>query len=666
MYLPHVVRRMAECNGSWQHTLARLDRLLEAELARLRARPRSPVSHVIPGGVVEDDEAVCLVQELLAEHTGSDPAVRVEPIWDLPAGLAHAQRVYDLDPFELDVVVLAIAPELDARYARLIAHLNDHAARTRPTLGLAVAVFGADRWSWPAVFAPGGRLMRFGLVELEGEGPLSTLALRATGIWSRFLGEPPRPTLGRKLDELVLDPATRERAQAIAAALVAGTCRTVIISGPDGSGRDALASALAAELGAGVVSGDVKDLGTGLRDARWHEAVLVLRGAGIVADEQLQVVYVVDDAGLEEVIAKRPDALEIRIERPDLVTRRRIWESFVAADRRDPALDLDCVVSRFPIAARRIEIAATRAIARTARATTADLLDACRTLPDRRFEGLAERLVSSYSWDDLVIPDDTRAELELVLAWARGGRVALQAWGVQASGSRGLACLFHGPPGTGKTMAAQVLSSAIGVDVMRIDLSRIVSKYIGETEKNLGGVFDAAREANVILFFDEADALFGKRSAVKDSHDRYANIETGFLLQRLESHDGLVILATNLRANLDEAFTRRLHVIAEFTLPDPADRRRIWERALPARDLCADDVDTDLLARRFKLSGGEIRNAVVTAALVASSEGRYIAMTHLIRGVWRELRKTGRMVDVDDFGVWRGEALRYANKREST
>jgi SpoVK/Ycf46/Vps4 family AAA+-type ATPase len=218
-------------------------------------------------------------------------------------------------------------------------------------------------------------------------------------------------------------------------------------------------------------------------------------------------------------------------------------------------------------------------------------------------------------------------------------------WGfARRLGSRtGVNALFSGPPGTGKTMAAEVLASDLGLDLYKIDLSSVVSKYIGETEKNLERIFTAAENANVILFFDEADALFGKRSEVRDSHDRYANVEISYLLQRMEEYDGLAILASNLRQNMDEAFVRRLHFIVEFPFPDEEDRRRIWDVHFPAELPREADVDTASLARSYKLTGGSIRSIVLDAAFLAAAEGRAVSAQHLVRAARREYQKMGKV-----------------------
>jgi SpoVK/Ycf46/Vps4 family AAA+-type ATPase len=209
--------------------------------------------------------------------------------------------------------------------------------------------------------------------------------------------------------------------------------------------------------------------------------------------------------------------------------------------------------------------------------------------------------------------------------------------------AQGMKILFAGESGTGKTMAAQVLARELGLEVFQVDLATIVSKYIGETEKNLGRIFDAAERSSAILFFDEADALFGRRSEVRDSHDRYANLEVAYLLQRMEAHPGAVILATNLRQNVDQAFLRRLDFIVEFAMPEADDRARIWHRVLPPEAPLADDVDVDFLAGRFRTTGGNIRNASLAAAFAAADEDVPIGMAHLVRAVALEYDKLGRL-----------------------
>jgi len=223
--------------------------------------------------------------------------------------------------------------------------------------------------------------------------------------------------------------------------------------------------------------------------------------------------------------------------------------------------------------------------------------------------------------------------------WGFGRKLAL---------GKGLAVLFAGPSGTGKTMAAGIIAAELGIDLYKIDLSTVVSKYIGETEKNLSRIFVEAETSNAILFFDEADALFGKRSEVRDSHDRYANVEIGYLLQRVEEYEGVAILATNLRKNMDEAFVRRLHFAVEFPFPDREDRHRIWQGIWPQDTPLDAALDLELLATRYEVAGGNIKNIAVAAAFLAADDGQIVRMNHVIQATLREYQKTGKLLVEDD------------------
>jgi hypothetical protein len=255
----------------------------------------------------------------------------------------------------------------------------------------------------------------------------------------------------------------------------------------------------------------------------------------------------------------------------------------------------------------------------------------------------ARQIETELDWDDLVLPASTLAELDEIRQWILHGRTLLHDWNMQHKLKPGFTSLFHGLPGTGKTLSACLLGKHCGCDVYRIDLSLVVSKYIGETEKNLARIFDVAEHKGWILFFDEADALFGKRTKVNDSHDRYANQEISYLLQRIEEFDGVAILATNFKANIDDAFVRRFQSVVHFPMPKPAERLRIWREAFPARAQLGDEVDLARIADTYELSGGTIMNVVRYASLMAISRGgETIAVDDVVEGVRRELLKEGR------------------------
>jgi SpoVK/Ycf46/Vps4 family AAA+-type ATPase len=291
-----------------------------------------------------------------------------------------------------------------------------------------------------------------------------------------------------------------------------------------------------------------------------------------------------------------------------------------------------------------------RRVQRTHHAAGGDLDRAVRRLAGGAIDRLARRIRPMRTWDDIVLSPARLSMLHEIVAQYRHADVVYERWGYTASPSRGQVALFSGPSGTGKTLAAEIIAGELGLDLFKLDLSAVVSKYIGETDQNLDRVFDAASAGNVVLFFDEADALFGKRSEVNDARDRYANIEVSYLLQRLESYDGLVTLATNLERNIDQAFLRRIQLRVEFAPPDVDERRAIWLHNLPASAPVADDVDVDFLAERFELTGGSIRNATRKAAFLAADRGGRIDMEALVSGVVREYQKLGRLVKPSDFG----------------
>jgi SpoVK/Ycf46/Vps4 family AAA+-type ATPase len=279
----------------------------------------------------------------------------------------------------------------------------------------------------------------------------------------------------------------------------------------------------------------------------------------------------------------------------------------------------------------------------------ADFERGAREASRTRLGELAALLTERRGWETLVLPEAQREQLRSVSSHLRHRDMVLLEWGYeQAAASHGIKVLFAGPSGTGKTMAAQVIATDLGLDVFRVDLATVVSKYIGETERNLDRIFGAAEGSNAILFFDEADALFGKRSEVKDAQDKYANVEVAYLLQRLEDFDGVAVLASNLRGNLDDAFKRRIDVLVDFPLPDAGARELLWRTCLGPEVALAPDVDLQALAA-FDLAGGDIRNVAVGAAMAAAEDAGPVTMRHLVRAVQTEYRKLGRLSDTAMF-----------------
>ena len=283
----------------------------------------------------------------------------------------------------------------------------------------------------------------------------------------------------------------------------------------------------------------------------------------------------------------------------------------------------------------------------------ADLFAAARAHSGHDLAALAHKIVPVYTWDDIVLPDDALAQLREICQRVAHRHRVLGEWGFdrKLSLGKGINALFAGPSGTGKTMAAEIIANELGLDLYKIDLAGVVSKYIGETEKNLDRIFTAAESANAILFFDEADALFGKRSEVRDSHDRYANIEISYLLQKMEEYEGVAILATNLRQNLDEAFMRRLAFTVHFPFPDEAiDDASGQASGRPRRRWPTIWIST-FWRRQFKLSGGNIKNVALAASFLAAEDGGVITMTHMIRATRREYQKLGKQLSGAELGL---------------
>ena len=266
----------------------------------------------------------------------------------------------------------------------------------------------------------------------------------------------------------------------------------------------------------------------------------------------------------------------------------------------------------------------------------------------------ATLIKKKHSWDELVMKKDQKEAIRRACDQIRYKHIVYDKWGMdkRVLYGRGLSMLFAGPPGTGKTMAAQVVANELDIEIYKVDLSKVISKYIGESEKNLGEVFDSAKRSNVILLFDETDALFGKRTEVKDSHDKHANVETAYLLQKMEEYSGITIMTTNFIENIDKAFFRRINYVIHFNFPDIASRKEIWMKMFPKETPLSKEVDFDFLAKQFEIAGGSIKNAVITSTFMAAAESSEVSMKHIVKALEYEIRKQGRLISKNDFGEY--------------
>lgn len=625
--------------------------------------------------------------------------------------LQWLQAAYDLEVFDLQVLVLAAAPEIDRRYERLYAYLQDDVTCKRPTVDLALNLFCQTREDKLAArqrFLSEAPLRLHNLVQVwpDANQKLPSLLGHFLSVDDQIL----RLLLGQDyldprlcplcqvlapegpLGELFLAPEVTEPLRVLVQrAWQAEQPFSLYLHGPAGLGKTDLAEALAKEVGAGLLVMHAAALEHGqaelgnffrllFREARWRRALVCLQGLDIfwaaekpgwryqeflqaLAQEPPPGIIMTGRQGGGLKAELPPGCLAVRLPLPDFPRRLACWQATLEKTGLPlPAAQVKELAGRFRLTPRQILAAATVGArllplpqkplpggTRTPQPQGEIFHHLCETIRSQTehvLGPLAQKIVPRASWPDIILPVETQRQLQEICQRLRYGQRVMEEWGFGAklSRGRGVNALFTGPPGVGKTMATEILAHDLGLDLFRIDLAGIVSKYIGETEKNLETIFTRAQDANIILFFDEADALFGKRSEVRDSHDRYANLEISYLLQKMEEYEGVSILATNMRHNLDEAFARRLQFSIHFPFPDEDSRREIWRKIWPPQTPLAKNLDIHWLAHKFKLSGGNIKNIALAAAFLAAANGRQIGMEHILQAIQREYQKLGKPV----------------------
>jgi hypothetical protein len=531
--------------------------------------------------------------------------------------------------------------------------------------------------------SPGGPLMSGGLLMVEDlERPVLSRSLRVPDrVTSHLLGvDVMEPDLRDALDATppVADPARSERLER---ALRAGLWPIHLREAGMASGISTATASVAA-LGAATLTLDIARamtasrpddlIASAIREARLLGAVLVATGIDVAADRSPGLIARVAESACPTVLigARTWDptwsfSVPVHLDAQAAAgsDRRLLWESAILADEDPVALNghltslleaTDTFKLSAPQVSRATRSARLRAMVDERPIEPGDLQAGARAQSAAGLERLARRVEPQADWHDLVLPPEVHTQLAELAIRARHRDRVLDDWGIggRSTRGRGITALFAGESGTGKTLAAEVIAAQLGLDLYVIDLSSVVDKYIGETEKNLNRVFAEADRVNGVLLFDEADAIFGKRSEVRDARDRYANIEVAYLLQRMERFEGLAVLTTNLRANLDEAFTRRIDVVVDFPMPEEDDRLALWRMHLPDRLPQTDDLDLEFMARRFRLSGGNIRNICATAAYLSADADRPVAMADLIHATEREYRKLGRLTVEAEFGPY--------------
>ncbi|MFJ8191074.1 ATP-binding protein [Streptomyces sp. NPDC096094] len=591
------------------------------------------------------------------------PAVDPTGPGDRLASLAGGTGLTELDTA---VLLIALAPDVDRTFEPLYGYLNDDVSRRRATVGLALDLCGvpAHLAAVRARFHASAPLRALGLLEVEEpERPFLTRSLRVPDrLAGHLLGDdtPDAALLGRlhpMPDPLPAGAEAEEFTRRLAARLHDGPLTVYLREQREGDGPAALASVLrAAGLDALCCSGAEDDLSTVpelLREARLGGRAVVVSGLPGQPGPLVRALTAATDVTVL-LTDPRPYDPQWAPHDPlvlDAPGRRAggaaAWQAALGPDA--DGFDLATAVAPYRLGGDRIQRAAHAARALAAfdgGPVTADHVRlAARRQSASGLESHARRIRPAVDWRDLVLPEAPLVQLRELALRARHRDRVLGDWRLSAGGGRGRGVLglFAGESGTGKTLSAEVVAADLGLDLYVVQLSSIVDKYVGETEKNLERIFTEADRTDAVLLFDEADAVFGKRSEVKDSHDRYANMESAYLLQRLESFDGIALLTTNLRANIDEAFTRRLDLVVDFPFPDAGQRLALWRHGL-SHVPSADGIDPAPLARDFELAGGSIRSAVVTAAYLAAGRGGHVTAGDLLEGARREYRKAGRLV----------------------
>jgi hypothetical protein len=596
-----------------------------------------------------------------------------------PPALDQLCDYFRLSRFERDILVLCMGMELDPYVARLCATANGDLQQAYPTFTLTLHFLPEAHWS---AITPDGPLRYWRLVDLDRSDTLTSSQLRIDErilhhlIGDSYLDERLRSFLQPVHLTAKLPASHGVHVERIAGSWGGGEAgwTRINLCGDAIGDRLAVAAASCIVLGLSLYILRVSDIPSAPIEREtllrlWQRESLLLRSALLLesadGDDQVALRHALQFAKRihgpvftsGRALAGVDNAsLRIEVNRPTMEEQRTLWQVALGEAAEKLNGQLDTLTSQFQLDADGIKGVGAVIRETVSTAKPDQVPETVRHLYRRNLSaslgGLAESIETRAVWDDLVLPDDEYQTLREIAAQVQQRRKVYDSWGFASRSLRGLgiSALFAGQSGTGKTLAAEVLANDLKLDLYRIDLSQVVSKYIGETEKNLRTVFDAAEQFDAVLLFDEADALFGKRSEVRDSHDRYANIEVSYLLQRMEAYRGLAILTTNLRGNLDHAFLRRIRFVVTFPFPDATLRSRIWSRIFPP-ETPTDGLDVNKLSR-LNVTGGSIRNIALNAAFLAAGKGQPVGMAHLLHTARGECLKMEKQTTTGEFGGW--------------
>lgn len=636
------------------------------------------------------------------------PRYRPAQSTDLPSSqvkpssrLGMLQHQFGLTPFDLDIIFIALAPELDRRYEQIYAYLQQDGRSIRPSVNLVLNLLcsdAADKLQRRSHFAPSAPLLHHDLLHLSPPQPSNHSALLAqeisldpaivrylldeTGLDTDLSPSCSLIPVPNSPDTAQLPAAIVQQLEAIAKSTSPTDSLRLYLQSSDSVIANQFAHGLAHHIERPLLTVDLdvlirqpeqlrqrlQQLG---RDAWLQKTILYLHPVDVLYQDSTNHFYPLLIDLLTETDAAillagnqpwHPHAdcslgvVTISIAAPDFRDRYTVWQTQLAiAGLAIPANTLNALADQFRLTSTQIRAAISTtqnqlAYGLNSGAIVDLLFQSARNQSGHQLGKLAQHIQPRYEWSDLVLPNLQFEQLQEICIHLKHRHTVFETWGFdrKLSLGKGVNTLFAGPPGTGKTMAAEVIAKSLQLDLYRIDLSQVVSKYIGETEKNLSQIFTAAANANAILLFDEADSLFGKRTDIKDSHDRYANIEVGYLLQQMEAYEGLAILTTNLKGNLDEAFIRRLRFIVDFPPPSIQERYQIWQKIWPASLPIDAEIDWHPFAKQLEITGGNIRNIALAAAFLAAEDEKPLTLFHVKQAIRREYQKMGKpLIDFD-------------------
>ena len=678
--------------------LRRIDLLLLRAVRRQRARPAMRAKGQFWGSVITDDEVDALLRahgEIDYTHTpdGLDDAIHASEALrnDYNGRIGRLKKAFNLDGDDTDLVLLSLAPEISAGYGKIFAYLNDNLNQAFLTVDLATRVLRTERTlrlGLQARLMSGSPLIKNRLLLLnppDGADTHTSRRVHPSGRFLRWLLEGEELPTGLGFTPLDVSGApliaseTSNRIEELSPSLHKAITITVI--GATAGAREGVAISIARRADRPLVRIDLERCKNYLeqpweliRELRMSEALpFVVNVASSQEDPQQKIQVLTlgsalatlpvpvlvggaDRRALSGLLgADRPSAT-VKVGRTNLDERIRSWEEHLAKKGWDVGRAVELAERFYSVGGTTIDRIIDRAEAESGGHEPNDeiLWDAARECSRPEMQGLALHVTPRYKWDDLILPPKIKEQLEDLVNYLAEQETVFHRWGANKIRARGygIKALFSGGPGTGKTMAAEVIANTLGLDMFRVDTSSVVSRWVGETEKNLREIFDAAEGGSAVILFDEADSLFGSRGDVKQAQDRFANQEVAFLLQRLEVFEGCAILTTNLLDNIDEAFLRRFGAVIEFPNPGVAERIKLWHQSIPPGAPRDPDLNIPKLGKDFNIAGGNIVSAAINACILASSRKEAVAMRHVVEAIAREMIKMGKQISPAFFGEY--------------